>query len=63
MTEQQEQYPHLCGKCMHSSNSHEPHNGHFMHCAVCGKLCDKDEFAINHSSSKVSISGSMVYQH
>jgi transcription elongation factor Elf1 len=34
----------LCGHCLHSASSHEPHNGHFMYCAVCMALCETTEF-------------------
>lgn len=42
----------LCGDCLHSRDSHEKHNGHFMYCASCQKLCDLDEFYKVHKPSK-----------
>lgn len=36
----------LCGKCLHSIECHIEHNGHFMYCSACQKLCDKDTFNI-----------------
>lgn len=34
----------LCGKCLHSKESHIDENGHLMKCPSCQKLCDLEEF-------------------
>ena len=44
----------LCGKCMHSKESHIEHNGHFMYCGSCMSLCDKDEFSIKHKPTPLN---------
>jgi len=36
-------YP-ICGNCLHSKNSHTAHNGKFMYCATCFKMCELDEY-------------------
>lgn len=38
----------ICGECLHSRESHEKHNGHFMQCAKCNKLCDLDAYLTVH---------------
>jgi hypothetical protein len=55
-------YPKLCGKCLHSVESHIAHNGHFMYCASCGKLCDNDEFAIQYKPSGTVVQDGIVYR-
>lgn len=42
----------LCGNCLHSKSSHEPHNGHFMYCACCFRLCEISEFEIQHKPTE-----------
>lgn len=44
----------LCGKCLHARESHEKHNGHFMFCACCRKLCDIDDFLKVHRPTEES---------
>lgn len=34
----------ICGDCLHSVSSHEKHNGKYMYCASCFKLCEIEEF-------------------
>jgi hypothetical protein len=36
-------YP-ICGHCLHSKSSHEPHNGHYMYCGVCCSTCELKDF-------------------
>lgn len=43
----------LCGDCLHAKEAHTEHNGHFMYCACCHKLCDKDEFNKVHSPTNI----------
>lgn len=42
----------LCGKCLHARDNHEKHNGHFMYCPACQKLCDIDEFLLLHKPTE-----------
>lgn len=44
----------LCGHCLHSVGSHEPHNGKFMYCASCLGLCDIDEFNNKYEPTSLS---------
>lgn len=53
----------LCGKCLHERVLHTEHNGHFMYCSSCMKLCDKDEFQINHSPSNYVIQDGVKVFH
>lgn len=45
----------LCGDCLHARDAHEKHNGHFMYCACCQKLCDLDQYLKVHMPSKTVI--------
>ena len=45
----------LCGKCLHSKLSHSEHNGHFMFCAPCQKLCEKDDYYQTYMPSDITI--------
>lgn len=45
----------LCGNCLHSRDAHNKHNGHFMYCANCDKLCDLDEFLTIHKPTSLEI--------
>lgn len=45
----------ICGNCLHSRDAHEKHNGHFMKCASCQKLCDIDEFLKVHLPTSLEI--------
>lgn len=45
----------ICGDCLHARDSHEKHNGHFMYCSACMKLCDLDEYLKVHKPSKIVI--------
>lgn len=38
----------FCGKCLHSRHCHYSVNGHLMYCVACQKLCDLDEYNMNH---------------
>lgn len=42
-----------CGKCLHDIECHNEHNGHFMFCSACQKLCDKVTFSIQHKPSDI----------
>lgn len=44
----------LCGNCLHSRSSHEPHNGHFMYCACCRSLCELDDFNKQHEPTDIN---------
>jgi len=36
-------YP-ICGECLHAKSCHIEHNGHFMYCAVCFKVCELEDY-------------------
>lgn len=40
----------ICGKCLHAKSSHEQfnHNGKFMYCGCCDKLCPISEYNTKH---------------
>lgn len=43
----------ICGECLHAVSSHEPHNGLFMYCGACFRLCDKDIFKQKHKPTDI----------
>lgn len=44
----------LCGKCLHAIECHQEHNGHFMYCSACMKLCGLAEFNTVHAPTEYS---------
>lgn len=44
----------LCGKCLHDIDCHTEHNGHFMYCGACQKLCDKDTFSEQYQPTDIA---------
>lgn len=45
----------LCGRCLHAVECHEKHNGHFMFCSACQKLCNIEQFNEQHKPSSEDI--------
>lgn len=43
----------ICGKCLHNKLMHEPHNGHFMYCAKCNKICELSEYETKHPPTSI----------
>ena len=44
----------LCGRCLHTRESHVETNGHLMYCSTCMKFCDKDEYLTDHKPSDIA---------
>jgi len=38
----------LCGKCLHSRESHHAVNGHLMYCVACQKHCDLEDYNVDY---------------
>lgn len=49
----------ICGKCLHAVDAHTSHNGHFMYCACCHKLCELSEFSIVHTHDNQFVYGAV----
>lgn len=52
----------LCGRCLHAKEAHEKHNGHFMYCASCMKLCDLEDYNTQHKPSGIIVQDKMRMQ-
>ena len=49
----------ICGKCLHTRESHTDSGNNLMYCSACIKLCDKEEFNINHKPTSLDVLASM----